>query len=247
MAINQLGDDGRVTVHLATQNAAEMWTAVAHARGYALVRHAGYLLIDDSRLGLRCLVLSATPGDTTEVVDRIRGRTGGPILVEDPFGAVDLTPMGLNPRQLPVMMRPPTKRPGDRPGIDIVRVRAAAQLDTAERVIVDGFPLEAFAPHQPGEAFPAQMLDCDGVDFFVAERDGVPVGACLTVDDGDVCGFYWVTTLAEHRSTGVGRALMYGALAQLPPRPVTLTASRAGRPLYESMGFDTLALSTWWS
>jgi hypothetical protein len=29
--------------------------------------------------------------------------------------------------------------------------------------------------------------------------------------------------------------------------PVTLTASRAGRPLYESLGFTAAAPSTWWS
>jgi GNAT superfamily N-acetyltransferase len=240
-----VGDDESVTVHDATQNAAAMWTAVGRARGYELVRGHGYLLIDDERLGLRCLLLSADPGDLGTLNRRIQARAGGPVMVEDPFGTVDLTGIGLSPRQLPVMGRR-AGRP-EPPDLDVVRVETPERLRVAERTIVDGFPLEQFAPYRPGEAFPSAMLDETGAAFFIAERDGVPVGACLTLDDGVVCGFYWVTTRPAFRSTGVGRALMNGALAHVPPRPVTLTASRAGRPLYESMAFDHLGSSTWWS
>ena len=41
--------------------------------------------------------------------------------------------------------------------------------------------------------------------------------------------------------------MMLGSLAHLVDLPVTLTASRLGRPLYESLGFTTAAESTWWS
>jgi len=234
-----------VTVHDATQNAAAMWTAVGRARGYELVNGDGYLLIDDERLGLRCLLLSATPGDLSVPTSHVLARAGGPVTVEDPFGGVDLASIGLHARQLPVMGRP--SGPAEPAGLDVVRVVTPEQLRVAERIIVDGFPLEQFAPYREGEAFPSSMLQQAGVAFFIAEQEGEPVGACLTLDDGVVCGFYWVTTAPEHRSTGVGRALMNGALAQLPPRPITLTASRAGRPLYESMAFTHLGTSTWWS
>jgi hypothetical protein len=49
------------------------------------------------------------------------------------------------------------------------------------------------------------------------------------------------------RSRGVGRAVMLGSLAQLADLPVTLTASRLGRALYESLGFTAAADSTWWA
>jgi hypothetical protein len=40
---------------------------------------------------------------------------------------------------------------------------------------------------------------------------------------------------------------MLGSLADLVELPVTLTASRLGKPLYESIGFTAAALSTWLS
>jgi hypothetical protein len=45
----------------------------------------------------------------------------------------------------------------------------------------------------------------------------------------------------------VGRAVMVGSLADLVDVPVTLTASRLGRPLYESLGFAAASPATWWS
>jgi hypothetical protein len=40
---------------------------------------------------------------------------------------------------------------------------------------------------------------------------------------------------------------MLGSLAPLTDMPVTLTASKLGRRLYESLGFAEAAPSTWWS
>jgi GNAT superfamily N-acetyltransferase len=113
--------------------------------------------------------------------------------------------------------------------------------------MVNGFPLERFLPYEPAVAFPPSLLDRDGVDFFLLRRNAEPAGACLTVADDKVGGVYWVTTLPSHRSQGVGRALMHAVLNHFADRPVTLTASMAGRPLYDSMGFETVALATWWS
>jgi ribosomal protein S18 acetylase RimI-like enzyme len=77
-------------------------------------------------------------------------------------------------------------------------------------------------------------------------REGEVAGACLTVEADDAVGVYWVTTLPEHRSRGVGRALMNGVLNEFS-RPATLSATRAGIPLYESLGFTVVTSATWWS
>lgn len=58
---------------------------------------------------------------------------------------------------------------------------------------------------------------------------------------------YWVGTAEAFRSRGVGRAVMLGSLAPLSHLPFTLTASKLGRPLYESLGFTEASPSTWWS
>ncbi|MFB8235952.1 hypothetical protein ACFC58_05310 [Kitasatospora purpeofusca] len=62
-----------------------------------------------------------------------------------------------------------------------------------------------------------------------------------------VASHYWIATSSAFRSRGVGRAVMLGALAHLADLPATLTASKLGRPLYESLGYTVAAPSTWWA
>jgi GNAT superfamily N-acetyltransferase len=131
------------------------------------------------------------------------------------------------------------------PAIDVRRVETPAQLRIAERIVVDGFALERFQPYEPGVAFPDPLLGL--VELFVADLDGEPAGACLTVPEDDVAGVYWVTTMPRFRSRGLGRALMHAVLRRYDDRPVTLAASRLGRPLYESLGFDDLGDAWWWT
>ncbi|WP_410674868.1 GNAT family N-acetyltransferase [Amycolatopsis sp. cmx-4-68] len=78
-------------------------------------------------------------------------------------------------------------------------------------------------------------------------------GARLSWSDCSICtptvrvgGVYWVTTRPEHRSKGVGLALMHAVLRHFDDLPVTLTASRAGKALYDKLGFTTLGDAHWW-
>ncbi|MDP9866132.1 MULTISPECIES: GNAT family N-acetyltransferase [Streptosporangium] len=236
------------SLHLATRNAAAFWSALAQTRGHALVHRPGFVGVDGSeRSGLRILLLSPEPDadDVAELTDLARRRSTGGVVVEDPFSSLDLGGSGLSPRRLPVMIRRPGPVPAP-PAVQVRRVETDDQLETAERIVVHGFPLPAFQPHQAGEVFPTGLLGREGIELFLATRDGVPAGACMTVADGGVGGVYWVTTLPEHRSRGVGRALMHAVLGHLEG-PVTLTSATAGKPLYDSLGFDTVTHATWWS
>ncbi|MFE3452152.1 GNAT family N-acetyltransferase [Nonomuraea sp. NPDC059194] len=245
MTITDLAD-----LRLATTNAAALWTALGEVRGHDVVRRPGFVAVGgDERAGLRIVLQSPAPGDddVAELTELAKGWTRGPVLVEDSYDVVDMSAIGLEPRQLPVMIR----RPGQAvpsPVLDVVRVEREDRLETAERIVVEGFPLARFQPHHPRQAFPAALLGYDGVEVFVVEKDGVPAGACLTVADRMVGGVYWVTTLPEFRSLGVGRALMHAVLGgPLKDLPVTLTSAKAGKPLYDSLGFTTITQSTWWS
>jgi GNAT superfamily N-acetyltransferase len=119
-------------------------------------------------------------------------------------------------------------------------------LRRAESVVVHGFDLPRLQPYRAGEAFPDDLLWYPGVRLFLASREDTPVGACLCVAEGTCGGIYWVTTLPEHRSTGVGRAVMAAALAQLAGSAVSLTATAAGEPLYRDLGFRKVAEAAWW-
>ncbi|MEU1811801.1 GNAT family N-acetyltransferase [Micromonospora aurantiaca (nom. illeg.)] len=81
----------------------------------------------------------------------------------------------------------------------------------------------------------------------IASLGGEITGACVTVVDGGFGSHYCVVTLPAFHSRGVGRALMLAPLAPLADLPLTLTASRLGTALYESLGFIATSTSAWWS
>ncbi|MGW6392522.1 GNAT family N-acetyltransferase [Streptomyces sp. NPDC055103] len=127
------------------------------------------------------------------------------------------------------------------------QVRRPEDLRAAERIVIEGFDLTRYEPYRPGELFPAALLGQPGVEVFVALHDGVAAGACVSFVDDGVGSRYWVGTSSAFRSRGVGRAVMLGSLAHLADLPATLTASKLGRPLDESLGYTVAAPSTWWS
>jgi GNAT superfamily N-acetyltransferase len=231
---------------LAASNAAAWWTELAQARGHALVRRPGYFWVPGSvRAGLRIMVLSPDL-DQAELASLASSwPADSKLTVEDPFNVLDLRGIGLRPQSLPVMLREPGPVIGA-PRVPASRVTSEAEVGVAERVVVDGFPLGRFQPYRQGESLPFSLAEHPGVAFHLARRDGEPAGACATFFDGAVGGVYWVGTLPEHRSQGIGRAIMTSALRELGDVPATLTATAAGRPLYESLGFRTVSESTWW-
>ncbi|WP_265865754.1 GNAT family N-acetyltransferase [Streptomyces sp. SKN60] len=229
------------------RNSAAFWIATGRCRGHEVVRRRGFVAVDgDGRAGLRVLIQECDlePGELAELSELVL-HAAGPAVVEDPFSSTDLGHLGMRNWQMPVMLRPPGTVGDSAP--DVVRVRRPEDLQAAERIVIEGFELDGFEPHRPGELFPAALIEQPGVEVFVASRDGVPAGACVRVVDGGVGSHYWVGTSPAFRSRGVGRAVMLGALADLADLPFTLTASKLGRPLYESLGYVAAAPSTWWA
>ncbi|MEQ0562018.1 GNAT family N-acetyltransferase [Amycolatopsis sp. NEAU-NG30] len=224
-------------LHQASDNAIAMWSAVARSRGDVVHEHASFTAVD----GRRFRIMVRHPGVDVEeltALARARRADGRTVVVEDPFQVLDLAALGMKAAQLPVMVREPAPAPGP---TETELVRTAADLRKAEDIIVNGFELEEYQPYEPGVTFPPALLE--SADLFL-RRDHA--GACLTMTHGGVGGVYWVTTLPEHRSKGVGREIMHAVLRHFQDLPVTLTASRAGRPLYEKLGFVTLGDSDWW-
>ena len=167
-----------------------------------------------------------------------------PVTVEDPFGRLTPEPPATRTLRMPVMIRVPGGPVAASPG-HVRTVRTAADLADAERVIVDGFPLPRHQPWRRGAALPPAMLDLPGWRFWLAYHGGQPAAAAYTFDDGRVIGVYWLATLPEHRSSGLGRAVMTATIAGHPDRTLTLVATDAGVPLYRSMGFQTVSTAVW--
>ncbi|MFJ4775414.1 GNAT family N-acetyltransferase [Streptomyces sp. NPDC088762] len=229
------------------RNSAALWTATGRCRGHEVIRRRGFVAVDgDVRAGLRILIQEPVldPDELAEVSELV-GRAAGTVNAEDPFSSTDLSHLGLRSWQMPVMLRRPG--PVGEPALDVIRVRRPEDLQAAERIVIEGFELAGFTPHRPGELFPAALIEQPGVDVFVAMHDGVPAGAGVSVVDDGVGSHYWIGTSPAFRSRGVGRAVMLGSLAHVAHLPVTLTASKLGRPLYESLGYTVAAPSTWWA
>lgn len=227
---------------LATHNSDVLLTVLAETRGHELLRRDGFSAMIGPGL-LRVLVLDPEPGARAiaEMGDLVAAAGQRRVTVEDSFGVLDCVPWGLEGRELPVMVR--QSGPVAAPALDVRRVETVEQVAEFERVVLDGFPLPGFAP---GEAFTPALLDRSEARMHLVEREGEVAGGCLSIADGHATGLYWVTTLPEHRSRGVGRALVNAALDGWDV-PVTLTATKAGRPLYDSFGFDVVARARWWS
>jgi GNAT superfamily N-acetyltransferase len=229
------------------RNSAAFWAATGRARGHEVIRRRGFLAVaGDERAGLRVLIQEPDlAADELAEITELASHAAGPVDVEDPFSSADLRHLGMRSWQMPVMLR--QSGPVAAPAMEVVRVRDGEDLRAAERVVIAGFELARFEPYRGGELFPMALIEQPGVDVFVARLDGEVAGACVTVVDNGLGSHYWVGTPPAFRSRGVGRAVMLGSLAHLVELPVTLTASRLGKPLYESLGFTAATPSTWWS
>ena len=137
-------------------------------------------------------------------------------------------------------------RPQDGPSLTIGEASDAEALAAVERTVVEGFPVSARQPWTRGGMLPEELLSEPGVRGWLASASGQHAGACLTYDDGTVVGVYWVTTLPQHRSRGVARALLAAALAAHPDKPATLVATLLGEPLYRKLGFVEHGVTRWW-
>ena len=236
------------------RNAAAMWTSLAPwlwpvpgtAPGVAAVdipaQRAGRII-----LRWRGAAGSGQPGALLRAAG-LHGRA----VVEDSFGDLALR-RGRDARdgdvrvdRMPLMLRPADGAVAPGNGAAVVLVAGQEALAQAERVIVDGFPRPALQPYRPGRMLPPQVLTTPGWRTWLAYRDGRPAAACCTYDNGAALGVYWLATLPEHRSAGLGRAVMRAALAASPGRAAVLVATAAGTPLYSSLGFATVSEAAWY-
>lgn len=117
---------------------------------------------------------------------------------------------------------------------------AADELALYARTVAEGFG----APHGVLAVLAEPALAAvDGMAFFLAERDGVPVGTGMTATSGGVTGLYNVTTLPTVRRRGHGRAItleLVRAADAAGAGTCYLYASELGEPVYRLLGFRTV-------
>jgi GNAT superfamily N-acetyltransferase len=139
----------------------------------------------------------------------------------------------------------PASVPGPPPGLAIHEVRTPEQLAGFREVAFRGFGY----PVAAAPLFLSERLRAlPQVRLYAGSVDGAVVATSLLVSTGSVAGIYWVATLEEQRGRGYGAALTWAAVAggrELGCRIASLQASKAGRPVYERMGFEHVIDYEW--
>ena len=83
----------------------------------------------------------------------------------------------------------------------------------------------------------------------MAYDDETPVSSVTATRTGGTAGIWCMSTPPERQGRGYGRALLTGVIDELRSQDVRrfyLFATAAGRPLYESLGFETSADDAVW-
>jgi len=238
---------------LYADNAAAMWMSLAPWSRPVPGTAPGVAAVDlPAQRGGRVILRWRGAAGSRQPVALVRAvGLRGRVVVEDSFGDLALRrhggarDAGVTVDRMPLMLRPAgSAPPGDRAAV--VLVADHEELVQAERVIVNGFPRPALQPYRPGRMLPPWVLTTPGWRTWLAYRHGRPAAACCTYEDGATLGVYWLAALPEHRSAGLGRAIMCAALAACPGRPAVLVATAAGVPLYSSLGFVAVAEAAWY-
>jgi ketosteroid isomerase-like protein len=125
----------------------------------------------------------------------------------------------------------PVRTDGDRRDFIAVATRAYATYGVAPALCEDGFAtLESLcAPHVQG---------------FVGRVDGRPVAAAAVYLTHGVAGINWVGTVPEQGRRRYGEAVAWAAVREGFRRGAafaSLQPTAMGRPVYERMGFETVA------
>ena len=96
----------------------------------------------------------------------------------------------------------------------------------------------------------ASLIDTAAAECYVGLSGGTPMSAVTVTRAGSTAGIWCMATPPEHQSKGMGRALLTRVIERFRGQGVErfyLTATAAGRPLYESIGFETLADYAVWA
>ncbi len=137
---------------------------------------------------------------------------------------------------------PPFALPG---GVEIVRVQSAQDQADWLDVHMAGFEEPAAARPDFGQYLASSLVEPrPDLEHFVARWDGKPCAISTLLRAPLAAGLYHITTLPASRGRGLGKALTLAAM-QAAHRAgyaeAILFATPAGFPLYQRLGFETVA------
>jgi len=191
---------------------------------------------------LRAPTPEVLDGVLERVADFFSSRPGGGYEIWNLWPISNEPPGGYEAWTCPCMVREPGGEVPPPPDeLEIIEATDQVTVRQAEALIDEVYE----ARGSPGSLL---TLACLGEDFrvWVGRVEGRPVTtATAYVADGFV-GIYAVATTADARGHGYGEAVTWAATLCRPDLPATLQASPMGLPIYERMGYRTVAEFTVW-
>jgi len=144
----------------------------------------------------------------------------------------------------------PGRCPSPPKGLDSRRVEDRDELLTFSITGAEAFGMHAANLEALAEGLVKGMRDGSfRGGCYLGYYDGKPVATSLRYTTGPVAGIYFVATTKEYRRRGIGEAMTWRAAVDGRNENCSISvlqASEMGRPVYEGMGFRTVAIYQIW-
>jgi hypothetical protein len=198
---------------------------------------------------LNWAIVTSPPRDWAQTVEGITAAypDGVSAIVISPFPTPDLTRHGLALVGHPPLMFRPTSTTTSPPStpLDVREATTDRQLQDAERVLVEGYPMPDMAGMPPGDFYRPDVV-AGPTRVFVGYDGETAVATAAAHSAAGLTVVENVAVLATARGKGAGAALTWAATTTWPGQGAVLIASDDGQPVYERLGYLRVERWTCW-
>jgi predicted N-acetyltransferase YhbS len=132
------------------------------------------------------------------------------------------------------------------PGVDVRRVETDDDVEDMAAVLAEAFQMPIDAVRR---TLPLSMTQLPGIEVHVARRDGRALSTVASTRHDRLVGIWSMGTLPETQGQGIGKALLSQVMTEHRRRGAEtffLGATPAGLPLYQRLGYETIAEAQVW-
>jgi GNAT superfamily N-acetyltransferase len=247
-------DETAAPFRLACRDVAGLFSGAPHFQA-RLEPDAALLLSGEGAIDLNMLMIGASPRATAflaEAVDVARASGLPMVALVAPQAADQIAPvaagLGLESAgTLPLMvLRADRPVPLGKP-CEVSRITDPGAIARMADIVGAAFAIE---PRHVGPVYAGAFHPAASGELYAGQMAGQAMSSVVATPAGDTAGIWCMATPPERQGKGAGRALLTRVLEALRQRGVSrfyLFATPAGRPLYESIGFETLAECPAWA
>jgi hypothetical protein len=191
--------------------------------------------------------LTGADDGVLDTIERFFGSASQPATVLSLWPTPDLSDRGWSLIGHPAFV---ARGPGEHPNreADGVEVRTATSPDdfaTAERIAIEGYPIDGARDAPPGALFPAALAET-GLAVRLGLLDGTAVAIGNRFVGHGVVNLCLGATLPAARRKGVWEALVWARVDDAPDLPAVAYTSDYSRPGFIRMGFLPITRFTLW-